>query len=479
MESLPSRSTPLPPFSSVLAYLKPPPKTDETASAILASPLSKASIRTSLKASTVDGIFAAVFSCVTAEALLSNFLLKLGATSLEIGFLAAIPLFVNFLQPLGAYLADQTTSRRQFNLWVFGSARLMWLILVLGIVYFPTDLTESHQLVQWTLIIVLVTHICNALGSASWLSWMAQLVPHRLRGRYFGLRNSAASLTGLLCAPLLAQVVSRAQGGTVQGYGLVLILAVLAGLISLSFQLLMADVNPQATAECATSSADLVQTSAFGTFFNDANFVRFLLYQGLWMFAVNLSLPFFNVYLLKDLNLDISWVTAYNSLSAGANVLGLVMWGKLADRIGNRPILFFVGMAFTVLPVLWLTVGIDALSLWLWLPALYLLAGFTGSAIDLANNNLQMELAPHSQSSSYFAMAAAVGGLCGALGTTTGGMFIESAFGGGIIGLFVLSSLLRFVGLFPLIFVYEPRGSSLVHLLENLPFLKKILLLNK
>jgi MFS family permease len=77
-----------------------------------------------------------------------------------------------------------------------------------------------------------------------------------------------------------------------------------------------------------------------------------------------------------------------------------VVWGKLADRIGNRPILIGVGIAVAIAPLLWLGIDSDRLSLRLWLPLLYLFAGATVSAIDLCNNNLQMAIAPVNKPSS-------------------------------------------------------------------------------
>ena len=86
----------------------------------------------------------------------------------------------------------------------------------------------------------------------------------------------------------------------------------------------------------------------------DSNFLMFILYFSLWTFAVNLSAPFFNIYLLKNLSLDVSLVTIYSSLSSGANLLLLMFWGRLADRWGNRPLLIAVGLVVAVTPLLWL-----------------------------------------------------------------------------------------------------------------------------
>src|SRR4028118_1883543 len=159
--------------------------------------------------------------------------------------LCSVPMLVNLLQPLGAFISERTTSRHWYNVWIYGPSRLLWLILVLGIAFNTWLHIAPHDLVICTLAILLVTNVVGALGSANWLTWMAALVPQKLRGRYFGIRNSAISLTALLCVPLLGVAVSAWPGGTIQGYGVLLFLGVIIGLISLGCQVFMADVNPQ------------------------------------------------------------------------------------------------------------------------------------------------------------------------------------------------------------------------------------------
>ena len=429
--------------------------------------ISKKSVRTSLQASTLDGVFATIFGSVTTGVLLTNFLLELGATSVEIGLLSSIPMFVNLLQPLGAYLADRTTSRHWYSMWVFGVSRFLWVILLLLIMGMTDSPSAHRQLVIWTLGVVLVTHILGSLGSASWFSWMAALVPDRLRGRYFGLRNSAANLINLICVPLMGLGISAWKGGSIQGYSIVLAVGIVAGLLSLGFQFLMIDVNPQALQQNCQSFIRQDSTQAVSKWYKDVNFLNFLLYFSLWMFAVNLSAPFFNLYMLNNLHLDVSLVTLYSSLTAGANLLMLVMWGKLADRIGNRPILVLVGILVAVIPLFWLGTGADSTSIWLWLPLVHVLKGGTWAAIDLCNNNIQMSVAPVRSQASYFAIASAIAGVTGAIGTAIGGFLAQASSTGGLTGLFALSAVLRLVALLPLVVVREPRSISLIQLVRE------------
>lgn len=449
--------------------------------------LSKDAIRKSLKASTADGVFAAVFDITTTGILLSNFLVELGATAVQIGMLSSIPMLVNLLQPLGAYFSERTNSRHSYCLWTHGAARFVWLLLAIaiGVASWGWGDLQNHQLVVLTLLIILASHVLTALGSASWLSWMAMLVPRQLRGRYFGIRNSVSSFTKLLCVPLAGIIVSFFPGGAIQGYGFVLLLGLIAGVASLACQFLKADINPQAhnyseVKNFSKNKASEItnQTNQLFTqtpsIWKDSNFLIFLAYFGLWMFAFNLSTPFFNLYMLDTLDLDVSWVTVYGSFQAGAGMLMLILWGKLADKVGNRAILFLVGILVAIIPIFWVAIGVDSLSIWLWLPLLHILIGGTTAAIELCSNNIQIGIAPVRMQSVYFATAAAVAGGSGAIGTTIGGFLAENAFLGGLPGLFMMSVGFRLIALVPLLFVQEARRQSLTKIFGGLRKLRAL-----
>lgn len=437
--------------------------------------LAKDAIRKSLEASTADGIFAAIYSNVTAGVLLTNFAMDLGASATQIGLLASIPLVANLLQPLGAYLSEQCTSRHWYCLGIYIPSRLVWVLLLLGLGLLHWDYIEPQTLIIGTLTIALISAGTGALGSAAWLSWMAVLVPKRLRGRYFGLRNSAANLTNLVSVPLMGMAISQWPSGPVDGFGILLILAIAFGLISLAFQNLMVDINPKLQQTLSEPQIDLPSAkpevdgeSATETTSKTEKFKFWilLLYFGGWMFAFSLSAPFFNLYMLDNLNLPITLVTFYTSLMAGANLLMFIFWGRLADRIGNRTVLAIAGIILAVAPLLWLFVGTGALSIWVGLPLLHVVMGGTGAAIDLCNNNLQIGVAPLHKQSTYFGWLAAAAGMSGALGTAIGGYCAEHWTQGGLLGIFILSGVCRGVAIVPLAFVKEHRDLSLSQLMQ-------------
>jgi|GEM_PF-7017072 len=84
-----------------------------------------------------------------------------------------------------------------------------------------------------------------------------------------------------------------------------------------------------------------------------------------------------------------------------------------------------------------------------------------GQQLTCATTYMQLGIAPVKNQSIYFAIAAAVAGVSGALGTTIGGFIAQFAESGGLLGLFALSSLFRLAALVLLNFVQEPgRGGG-------------------
>jgi MFS family permease len=446
-------------------------------------------IRRSLKASSIDGVFAAIFSNLTGGVLLSNFLVDLQANSFEIGILAAIPMIANIVQPIGAWWGDRSASRQQFCTRIYVPARLVWVLLLVGIVLHTQQLLDDRMLAILTMVVVALSHILAGLGSPTWLSWMAALVPRQVRGRYFGIRNTAANLTSLIVVAIAGFLVANYPSGELAGFAIALSIGIVAGVISIICQQQMVDVNPHDRIEQADLSniephpseppiaAEIVaqSESAIATIGQDRHFQGFLWCLGAWTFALNLSAPFFNLYLLKDLSIDVGWVTLYNSLTSVANLALLIPFGRWSDRIGHRLPLLVMGLVMTVLPLLWLGVGTDSLSLWLGLPLLFAFNGGATAAIDLCINNLQLEIAHDRHQSQYFGIAAAIAGIAGAAGTVVGGGLDLLDALGGLTGLFIISSFLRLLALIPLLLLQHEGERSLLQQLLDFGWLGRLI----
>jgi MFS family permease len=447
-----------------------------------------AEIRHSLIASSLDAVFAAIYSNLTSGVLLSNFLVDLRANSFEVGILSAIPMLANVVQPLGAWWGNRWASRRNYCSVVNIPARFVWVLLAIGIGLYTQHLLDDRSMVIWTMVVVAISHLLGGLGSATWLSWMAALVPSKLRGRYFGIRNTVANLTSLIVVAIAGFWVANYPRGEIEAFEIALGVATVAGFISMVYQWQMVDVGPPRLAIVnvdnfednsilETSAAEITTAqipSAIETILQDRYFLGFTICFSAWMFSLNLSAPFFNLYLLQDLAIDVSWVTLYNSLTSAANLALLIPFGRWSDRIGNRIPLIGMGLIMALLPVLWLGIGTDPLSLWVGLPLLFMINGGASAAIDLCLNNLQIEIAHEHHQAQYFGIIAAMGGISGSLGTFVGGTLASWEIVGGLTGLFVISSILRLLSLIPMILL-QPSGERSVFQLLEFTWLERLL----
>ena len=94
--------------------------------------------------------------------------------------------------------------------------------------------------------------------------------------------------------------VSTWGADPILGYGIVLLVGVLAGMISLGCQFFMVDVNPQLYKkdpenDRLSDKKEKQITDFVPAALKYSNFLRFILYFSVWTFAVNLSAPFFNI----------------------------------------------------------------------------------------------------------------------------------------------------------------------------------------
>jgi hypothetical protein len=79
-----------------------------------------------------------------------------------------------------------------------------------------------------------------------------------------------------------------------------------------------------------------------------------------------------------------------------------------------------------------------------------------------------MSVTPLRNQSIYFAIAAAVPGITGAMGITVGSYVASLTGFGGLPMAFALSAVLRLFALLPLVFVHEPRSVGVSQLIRGL-----------
>jgi MFS family permease len=365
--------------------------------------------REALRLSLFDGIFAVQYSTLVGGPLLAAFLLALGASPAQIGLVAALPLLAGLVQPLGAELIRRRGGwRKPVCLAAVCTDLLLW----------PVSLAATFLLPPPTALVVILTvlsiqYAAESISAVAWTSWISDLVPPRLRGRYFGHRNVVTNALGAVAAAGAGFVIQWAGPHVRVAFGGLILLGMACRGVSITFLSRHPEPEPSRSPE--------------GSFFarlrqplEHEGFGRFITYATVWNLAVHLAAPFFTVYMIREGGIGADTVMLFTALGTAANLVGQRLWGPLCDRWGDASVLRLAGFLVAVQPLWWLFTSPSG-----WGPALMggliALGGFAWGGHLLAHGNLMMGLAPSLGKTSYFATQAALSGLFGALGPLLGG----------------------------------------------------------
>jgi MFS family permease len=419
-----------------------------------------------LRISIYDGVFAQSFAVLTGSIFLPAFALVLGASPFQIGLLASIVFFATLSQLPGAYLIEKHQQRKQLVLFSASTARVLWIPIILSS-FWLADSKPALVLNLLTLLIISY-HVFAHISGVSWLSWMSTLVPDEIRGRYFGLRNSALSLFTLLSTILGGYYLDWFKEEfpdlpMTRSFEILFGLAIVLGGISILFLL----KQPEPAVE--TKSGNHLRERLKAPL-KDSNFRKLLRFAVFWSFGVNFASPFFLVYMLQDLQLSYTLVSIYTVSSAMADLLGMWAWGHFSDQLGNRAVIIINSFIATILPFIWIFTDASLYAIFLFIPLLHFIGGFSWAGYNLCSVNLVLRMAPKEGNSVYFAAWNTVNGISAGLGAVSGGLFssllhhfhhiLPFNFQSDLKYIFLLSALLRLISLLGVRQIQEYPGSS-------------------
>jgi MFS family permease len=364
-------------------------------------------IHNSLERITLEGTFAMVFMVLTGGAFLTGLALFFGANDFEIGLLGAIPFLAQMAQLGSAYLVDLTGKRKVIAIRSLIMARQAWWILL------PLPFLGGGWRLGVLLGIVVISNLATMAGTAAWMSWLADLIPDRIRGRYFGFRSgiiAIATITStLLGGAILDHFKVRHLDG--QGFAIIIALGCAFGLAAIMQMKRLPD-KP-----LPLNSAKSHWTFALEPL-KDRNFRHLIKVFFVWNFACGISAAFFAAHMLTNLKMSFTQISLYASAASIAAVLLNRPWGTLIDKFGSKPIIVFCALGISIVPLIWWIPRPG--HLWILLfEAIYSGALWTG--FNLGAFNIPIANSPQKNRTIYLAVFAVITGL---------GFFVASIIGG-------------------------------------------------
>ena len=358
-----------------------------------------------------DGLFASSYDNIILN-FMSLYILSPGAVEYQIGLMSSLSNFTSaILLLVGAILAEKIGRHKEITLFssgIFG--RLMILLLVFVPIFF-----KGVSLIWIAIILAVLRESLGNLAYPSWMSVVNETVPIEGRGRFFGSRNFVMALSGMIAVLLAGKDITLFTDHT--GYQIAMGLAFVVGMAS-TFN--FAHIKSQRRPRNPIRISSLTPRAAIKLLKDQPQFLALVFTAGLWNFAINISGPFFNVHMVKDLGFSASVVGLTNILTSLSGLLVLNRVGQISDRLGPRKLQLINMCLIPLLPLAW----IFTTHPWQ-VAVINLLGGAMWAAYNLTSFNLLLNSIPHNQVPRYSAMYQIMVTLSMAFGALLGSALID------------------------------------------------------
>ena len=387
-------------------------KTEET--------LSEEHLLSALKNVIKDGVASQAMGILTGGAFLVAFAVKLGASNLVIGLLAAIGPLSQLLQLPSIFIVEKIRNRRLITVVAAALSRLCWLVIAISPFIFPAK-------VAITVLLVLLTAVSafGAVSGCSWNSWMRDLIPENIMGSFFSKRMRIATGIGIVLSLLAAVYLDfwkkQFASQELAGYSILFFVGFAAGMLGVFFLA----KTPEIRMPVVRDRPNIFRLLSLP--FKDENFRKLIAFMCSWNFAVNLAGPFFMVYMLRRLDLSMSFIIALSIVSQVMNFLFLKIWGRYTDRFSNKSVLAISGPLFIISILAWTFTTMPD-KYFLTIPLLiiiHIIMGLSSAGVSLASGNISLKLAPKGQATVYLATNTIANSIAAGIAPILGGTFAD------------------------------------------------------
>lgn len=400
-----------------------------------------APVRRNLRWFWFDGLFASAGDNIVIN-FITLYILALGANEGQIGLMNSLTNLIGAILLLpGALIAERIIHKKWVNLSFSALGRLAVLMLVFVPIF------VKGPAVVW--VAIAFSLLRDASGNLAYPAWMAvthTIVPLEGRGRFFGSRNFVMSITSMIATLLTGKIITLLVNPI--GYQIAMAASFVFGCSSI-FSYSHIDDTPTDEPQPIPHSRHFSLRSIPGMFLDQPQFTALAITAAVWNFAINISGPFFSVYMVQGLHFSAASVGFLAVVTSMTTLATQNQFGTIADRIGPRRLQVLSMFLIPLLPVAW----IFASQVW-HIAVINAFSGVVWGMFNLVSFNLLLASIPKAQVPRYSALYQIVvlGSL--ALGAAVGSAIIVRT---NFFVVCIISTIARFIaaGLFARV-VHDP-----------------------
>lgn len=294
-------------------------------------PITEREIRRGLRTNIVAGAIGTAWFAMTQAMPLTMFMEALGSSGFMMGLITSIPQFVILIQIPAALLAENLRARKPVWAPIIIISRAMWFLPILFVHLFHDKPALIAESMIW---LAGISWLIGRTADPMWYSWMADLVPKHIRGRFWGTRQGwtmASWLMGMWLAGYLLDAFPSPQspGGSWTGFMLVFAIGSIAAVTDITIHLWVPEPKPQAKTKDENWLKQIISP------LKHRDFANLAIGMSVYAFAIGLAC-LGQVYMKQSFHATYSQLAVINIISALSMVIFSFVWGYVMDRIGAR-----------------------------------------------------------------------------------------------------------------------------------------------
>jgi MFS family permease len=367
-----------------------------------------------------NGAIWAIGNGLASSTLVIYLALELGAGQIGLGIslILAARQVVGVLRLGAPAMIGRLLDRKRFCVGTY----LISALVLLGLpwVAAPGVLPSPEDSLAALVVLWCVYHLLQYLATIALWSWLADLVPLRIRGRFLG-RRERWMVTGEALAMLLSGLFAwwwkqtHSRPAWWIGYA---IPAGVGACCMIGALLPLAAIPRLATSRIVRAGATL---RAMGAPFCDGRFLRLVLFGCWFSFFNGVTQSAQNIYPVRVLGISLFLMLGLQTGMRGGQLSISPYAGKLADRIGNRPVMLASLLLVAAGPLFFL---VATPRQWWWFVGAWIV-WIAYAGLNVCLPNLMLKLSPAESNTPYIAAYYTVTGLCYAASTIVGGALLD------------------------------------------------------
>lgn len=377
-----------------------------------------------------------------ASPFLPVFLTRLGATNVQVSLLSSMPGITGLL--LAIFIGRFLQGRRNIVPW-FSASRLLVVSSYAATGLAPFLVPEEY-LIQTILAIWALATVPQTALAVCFSVVMNAVAGPRHRYDLMSRRWSILGLTNAIMVTLAGQVLE--QFNFPINYQIVFLSLSVGGLLSYYFssRIALPDSEPQP----APSGRSFGQRTRdyLNLVLGQRDFARFSAKRFVYQFGLQLALPLFPIYFVREVEANDAWIGIINTAQTAALLIGYFLWPRQSHQRGARFVLLCTTFGLSLYPALVASTHN--------VMVIVLIAGAAGifqAGIDLVFFDELMKTVPIEYSATFVSLAQSLNYLAAMLAPVVGAWLSEHI---GLSGALIAGAVIRLGG-FALFAMKMPR----------------------